>query len=169
MPAAAHPSLAPIFSVDEATHTITFSRALRGTPEQAFAAWTDPRQVALWWDPTGEPLWLCEIDLRVGGTFRFLSASRPDMPFSGVYREIAPPRRLVFDAMGAEGRVAFDPSGDGTSMTVEIVCADRAHLQQFVAMGVAAGTSGTLDNLVAHMSTATTSTGSGADDVEGDA
>jgi uncharacterized protein YndB with AHSA1/START domain len=151
MPAAAHPSSPPNFSVDEATHTITFSRALRGTPEQAFAAWTEPRQVALWWDPTGEPLWLCEIDLRVGGTFLFIAASHPDRPFTGVYREIDPPGRLVFDAMGAEGRVALDRSGSGTSMTVEIVCADPAHLQQFVSMGVAAGTSGTLDNLVAHI------------------
>jgi uncharacterized protein YndB with AHSA1/START domain len=157
MSAAARPSATQSFAVDEATHTITFSRALRGTPEQAFAAWTDPRQVAVWWDPTGEPLWLCEIDLRVGGKFVFVSASHPDMPFSGVYREIAPPARLVFDAMGAEGRVALEPSGGGTSMTVEIVCADPAHLQQFVAMGAAAGTSATLDNLVAHVSTLTSS------------
>lgn len=151
MPAAAHPFSPPNFALDEAAHTIRFERALHGTPEQAFEAWTDPRQVALWWDPTGEPLSRCEIDLRVGGTFVFVSAAHPEMPFTGVYRQIDRPHRLVFDAMGAEGRVILEPSGAGSRMTVEIVCANAAHLQQFVAMGVAAGTSGTLDNLVAHL------------------
>lgn len=151
MPAAAHPLAPPSFEIDEAAHTIRFARALRGTPDQAFAAWTDPRQVEVWWDPAGEPLARCEIDLRIGGTFVFVSRAHPEMPFSGVYRQIERPRRLVFDAMGAEGRVSLEPSAAGTDMVVEIVCANAAHLQQFVAMGVAAGTSVTLDNLVAHL------------------
>jgi hypothetical protein len=59
---------------------------------------------------------------------------------------------LVFDAMGAEGRVMLAPAeGGGTAMIVEIACANEAHLQQFVAMGVAAGTSQTMDNLVAFV------------------
>jgi len=149
--AAAHPFARTDFSVDEAAHTIRFVRSLPGTPERAFAAWTDPRQVALWWDPTGVPLPRCEIDLRVGGAFAFVSRDHPEMPFSGVYKEISPPNRLMFDAFGAEGRVSLEPSGSGTEMIVEIVCANEAHLKQFVAMGVAAGTSATLDNLAAHL------------------
>jgi uncharacterized protein YndB with AHSA1/START domain len=151
MPAAAHPFAPTDFSVDEAAHTIRFVRAVQGTPEKAFEAWTDPRQVALWWDPTGEPLSRCEIDLRVGGAFAFVSRDHPEMPFSGVYREIAPPNRLVFDALGAEGRVSLEKSATGTEMIVEIACANEAHLKQFVAMGVAVGTSATLDNLAVHL------------------
>jgi uncharacterized protein YndB with AHSA1/START domain len=104
----------------------------------------------LWWDPAGERLQRCDIDLRVGGGFTLVSRGHADMPFAGTYREISPPARLVFDAMGAEGRVILEPSGTGTAMIVEIACANEAHLQQFVAMGVAAGTSQTLDNLVGH-------------------
>ena len=137
------------FEIDEAAHTIRFTRRLAAVPERVFAAWTRPEEVTLWWDPSGEPLVRCEIDLRVGGAFTFVSAGHP--PFPGVYREISPPSRLVFDAHGAEGRVLLERRGDGTAMTVEIVCVNEEHLRQFVAIGVAAGTSGTLDNLVAHV------------------
>jgi uncharacterized protein YndB with AHSA1/START domain len=140
------------FELDEATHTLRFTRRLAAPPELVFAAWTDPEQVACWWDAAGERLLRCEIDLRVGGGFTFVSRSHPDMAFAGIYREIAPPSRLVFDAMGAEGRVMLEPAGSaGTVLVVEIACASEAHLQQFVAMGVAAGTSQTMDNLVAYV------------------
>jgi uncharacterized protein YndB with AHSA1/START domain len=152
MPPAAH-GLAPAdFAVDRETNILRFTRRLAGAPEQVFAAWTDPRQVELWWDPAGEKLSRCDIDLRVGGAFTFVGRSHPEMPFSGVYRELAPPSRLVFDAMGAVGRVALTPADDeGTLMVVEIACASAEHLQQFVDKGVADGTSRTLDNLVMHV------------------
>lgn len=151
MPPAAHALTPADFTVDHQTHTIRFERRLAAPPERVFAAWTEPRQIELWWDPTGAPLARCEIDLRVGGAFTFVGQSHPDRPFSGVYRAIEPPSRLMFDAMGAEGRVALTPADGGTAMVVEIACASAEHLQQFVAMGVAEGTSRTLDNLVAHI------------------
>jgi uncharacterized protein YndB with AHSA1/START domain len=147
MPPAAQAPAAADFAIDIETHTLRFARLLAGTPEQAFAAWTDPRQVELWWDPAGERLSRCEIDLRVGGAFTFVSRSHPEMPFSGVYRDIARPGRIVFDALGAEGRVTLSETGGGTSMTVEIACSSAEHLEQFLQRGVAKGTSQTLDNL----------------------
>ena len=151
MPPAPH-TLAPSdFTVDHGTHTLRFERRLSAPPERVFAAWTDPRQLELWWDPSGAKLARCEIDLRVGGSFTFVGCGHPDMPFSGVYRAIEPPSRLAFDAMGAEGRVVLTPVDGGTAMVVEIACASAEHLQQFVAMGVAEGTSGTLDNLAAYV------------------
>lgn len=146
-------SLAPTgFAVDEAAHTIRFTRRFAAPRERVFAAWTEPAQVAAWWDPSGEPLERCEIDLHVGGGFAFVSRGHADRPFAGTYKEIAPPGRLVFSAMGAEGRVLLaEAAGGGTLMTVDIACASAEHLAQFVAMGVAIGTSKTLDNLVAHV------------------
>lgn len=143
------PFAASGFEVDAAPHTIRFVRRFGAVPQAVFDAWTQPEQVSRWWDPTGAPLVRCDIDLRVGGTFTFLGEGHPQMPFSGTWREISPPRRLVFDAMGAEGRVLLEAEGEGTVMTVEIACASDEHLRQFVAMGVADGTSRTLDNLVA--------------------
>lgn len=151
MPAAAHPLSPAGFELDQAAHTLRFTRQLAAPPARAFAAWTDPAQVAQWWDPTGAPLERCEIDLRVGGEFTFVSPGHADMPFTGHYREIAPPGRLAFIAMGAQGRVTLAGAGSGTRMTVEIICASAEHLQQFVKLGVADGTSQTLDNLVSFL------------------
>jgi uncharacterized protein YndB with AHSA1/START domain len=135
------------FAIDEATHTIRFVRELHVPPERVFTAWTTPSELAQWWDPAGERLAICEMQLRPGGEFRFVTSHHPDRPFTGTYLEIAPPDRLVFDANGATGRVLLDPQPGGTRMTVEIACRSAEHLAQFVAMGVADGTSVTLDNL----------------------
>ena len=138
------------FSIDRASNSIRFERHIPVAPHDIFAAWTEPQQVTQWWDPEGRPLTKCDIDLRVGGRFSFVSAGHPEMPFTGVYRTISPPDLLVFDAMGAEGRVRLESAAGGTRMIVEIICSSPEHMQQFMQMGVAAGTSQTLDNLVAY-------------------
>jgi len=137
--------------IDHATNTIRFVRSFDAPAELVFEAWTKPEHLRCWWDAAGGPLSVCEVDLRPGGSFRFVSQSHPDMPFTGVYLEIAPPQRLVFEAMHSTGRVQFSSAGGKTRLTVEIVCGSAEQLEQFVQMGVAAGTSQTLDNLVAYI------------------
>lgn len=142
------------FGVDEAAHTIRFVRHLDAPPSGVFAAWTEPEQLAQWWDATGETLARCDVDLRPGGEFRFATRHHPDRPFTGVYTQIAPPGLLVFEANGATGRVVLEERAGGTRMTVEIACRSPEHLSQLVAMGIAAGTSRTLDNLLRHFRSA---------------
>jgi uncharacterized protein YndB with AHSA1/START domain len=115
---------------------------------QAFKAWTLPEHVAQWWDAAGERLVTCEIDLRIGGAFTFISKSHPHMPFTGTYEEVTPPNRLVFTAMAAKGVVALQPKGSGTHMVVEIVCGSADMLEHYKTVGVAVGTAQTMDNLV---------------------
>jgi len=136
--------------VDRVAHTIRFVRTFSASRSDIFNAWTQPEQVARWWDPSGAPLEECEIDLRPGGAFKF-AARGLQHAFDGIYREIVPPDHLVFDAMGAIGTVALTESGDQTVMTVTIACSSAAHLDQFMAMGVDAGTARTLDNLVVYI------------------
>ena len=138
------------FTLDRAAHTVRFERMLAAPPAQVFSAWTQPDRVALWWDPSGQPLAQCDIDLRIGGGFTFVGHGHPAMPFTGTYREIVPGERLIFDALGAVGTVRLTAHAHGTHMTVEIICTSDAHFEQFVQMGVHAGTSATLDNLVRH-------------------
>jgi uncharacterized protein YndB with AHSA1/START domain len=137
--------------IDRGSHTITLTRDFDAPRTQIFEAWTQPEQVTCWWDAAGEPLVVCEIDLRPGGTFRFVSKSHPEMPFAGIYSEIAPPERLIFQALGAVGRVMFRESAGRTHMTVEIECRSAEHLEQYLAMGVDVGTAQTLDNLVEYV------------------
>ena len=76
---------------------LVITRVLDAPRELVFAAWTDPRHVAQWWGPQGWTTSVCEIDLRPGGAWHFVWR-RPDgaeMAMRGVYREVAPPERLV--------------------------------------------------------------------------
>jgi uncharacterized protein YndB with AHSA1/START domain len=137
---------------DRATNTIVLTRTFNAPCEQVFEAWTQPDHVACWWDPSGARLSVCEIDLKPDGAFRFVNRDQPDVPpFSGVYREIVPPQKLVFEAMGAIGRVTLEDTGGETLLTVSITCGSAAHFDQFLQMGVDAGTSQTLDNLVDYV------------------
>lgn len=150
MPAQPQPGAKTNLEIDRATHTIRFKRDFDAPKAELFEAWTRPEHVTWWWDAAGGRLTICEIDLRPGGAFRFVTAGRPDMAFAGTYSEIAPPDRLVFEAMGATGRVIFREAAGKTHMTVEIECRSAEHLEQFVQMGVDVGTAQTLDNLVAY-------------------
>ena len=92
--------------IDRGAHTIRLKRIFDAPRAQIFEAWTRPEHVTCWWDAAGVPLTVCEIDLRPGESFKFVTKGHPEMPFVGTYREIAPPERLVFEAIGATGRVS---------------------------------------------------------------
>lgn len=144
------------FAIDRKMHAIVLTREFAASREQVFAAWTRPEHVKCWWDPTGEPLAECEIDLRPGGAFRFVNRHADGHAgghaFAGVYREISPPDHLVFEAMEAIGRVTLEKIGGKTRLTVKIECGTAARLEQYLKMGIGDGTAKTLDNLVAHVS-----------------
>lgn len=64
-----------------------------------FEAMTKPEHVKQWWGRLGDgySVPVCEIDLRVGGAWRFVNRHpHGEAAFHGEYREIAPPSRLVF-------------------------------------------------------------------------
>ncbi len=130
--------------------TLTFQRTLRAPREQVFDAWTRPEELSEWWDPTGAKLASCTIDLRPDGSFTFVNQGHSP-PFSGVYRVIERPSRLVFDVMGSVGTVLLEAEGDFTRMKVTIRCASAEQVEQFIKLGVRDGTERTLDNLVRRM------------------
>ncbi|MEO8844847.1 MAG: SRPBCC domain-containing protein [Kofleriaceae bacterium] len=139
-------------TIDPTTFTITFQRTFKASREDVFEAWTLPDQIAEWWDPSGARLTECAIDLRPGGTFKFVNKdSAHSPPFAGVYRAIEAPSLLVFDAMGSVGTVRLEADRGTTNMTVTIRCASAAQLEQFVKLGVDVNTDRTFDNLVAFM------------------
>jgi uncharacterized protein YndB with AHSA1/START domain len=63
-----------------------------------FDALTRPELLPRWHGARGWHLVVCEVDLRVGGAWRFVSRGPDDveMGHGGVYRVIDPPHRLVF-------------------------------------------------------------------------
>lgn len=78
---------------------IVITRDFNAPRALVFAAMTRPEHVRRWYGLRGSTMPVCEIDLRLGGPWRFVlrdpETGRED-GFSGEYREIAPPERLVF-------------------------------------------------------------------------
>lgn len=151
MPAQSQANARTGLEIDRRTHTIRLVRTFAAPRSEIFEAWTKPEHVTCWWDAAGEPLKACDIDLRPGGAFKFVAKGQPDMAFAGTYSEIVPPERLVFEALGATGRVLLQDVAGRTHMTVEIECRSAEQLEQYLKMGVDVGTSQTLDNLVGYV------------------
>lgn len=78
---------------------IRMTRLFDAPPALVFEAMTKPEHVREWWGRLGEgySVPVCEIDLRVGGHWRFVNRHpRGEAAFRGEYLEIVPPSRLVF-------------------------------------------------------------------------
>ena len=78
---------------------IRMTRLFDAPPWLVFEAMTRPEHVKQWWGRLGDgySVPVCEIDLRVGGRWRFVNRHpKGEAAFHGEYREIAPPSRLVF-------------------------------------------------------------------------
>jgi uncharacterized protein YndB with AHSA1/START domain len=134
------------------SRTIVLTRTIGAPRTQVFEAWTQPEHVTHWWDPAGEPLAECAIDLRPGGTFRFVNArSSGHESFEGVYRELVPPERIVFERNGLIGTIVFNADHKRTQLVVTIECKSEAERDQLLRMGIAVGTARTLDNLARYL------------------
>ena len=77
---------------------IVMTRILNAPRSLVFDAFTKPELVRRWLlGPDGWTMPVCDIDLRVGGSYRYVwrHASGNEMGMGGVYREIVPPERIV--------------------------------------------------------------------------
>jgi len=79
---------------------IRLTRLFDAPRNLVFEAMSKPEHVTQWWGRLGEgySVPVCEIDLRPGGAWRFVNRTPKGqlVAFYGVYREIAPPERLVY-------------------------------------------------------------------------
>ena len=80
-------------------HEIRLTRLFDAPRQLVFEAMTKPEHVRQWWGCLGDgySVPVCEVDLRVGGKWRFVNRHpKGEAAFHGEYREITPPSRLVF-------------------------------------------------------------------------
>ena len=76
---------------------ILITRELAAPPALVYRAWTTPELVKRWWSGGHGPVTVAEIDLRVGGTWRYvISGDGYEVAFHGEYREIVPDEKVVF-------------------------------------------------------------------------
>ena len=77
---------------------VVMTREFNAPRELVFQALTKPELLLRWFDgPPGWSLVVCEIDLRVGGSYRYVwqGPNGVKMGMGGIYREITPPERIV--------------------------------------------------------------------------
>jgi len=95
---------------------ITLTRLFDAPRELVWEAMTKPEHVRRWWGCLDErySVPVCEIDLRVGGTWRFVGRGpEGDFPaFFGAYLEIDRPGRLVYTEI-------FEPFPDAASVVTQ--------------------------------------------------
>ena len=133
---------------------IVMTRVFNAPRELVFDAWTKPDLVRRWLlGPPGWTMPVCEIDLRVGGAYRFewLSQAGTVMGMGGVYREIVIPERILntqlFDQdwTGGEtlGTLLLTEHAGKTTLTNKVLYSSReardAALRTRMAEGVEAG------------------------------
>ncbi len=108
--------------------TLVIERTFKASPERVFKAWTDPSVLIRWWGTDAYQAPAPQLDVRVGGAWRspMVGPNGEQHTVSGVYREIAPPRKLAFtwawdQEDGSRGHetvvdVTFEPVPGGTKI-----------------------------------------------------
>ena len=118
--------------------------------------WTQPDLFKQWYGPRGMSVPTAEMDVRVGGRRKICMAmTSPErsmtMWFTGVYKEVDPPHRLIYteSMCDAEGNIIPprsvgmpDDFPDITEIIVELSEADGATHMVMVHVGVSEGTAG---------------------------
>lgn len=113
---------------------IVMQRAFRGPAQTLFDMWTKPEHVRRWYGVRQTTVTVCDIDLRVGGGWRWVVAKPQGMEiaFSGEFLEIAPPRLFRrterFEAMPGPGAIVtctFDEKEGETTFTMHMLFEDR--------------------------------------------
>jgi uncharacterized protein YndB with AHSA1/START domain len=109
--------------------TLRLHRELPAPRPVVFRACVEPDDLARWWGPHGFTTPHIELDLRVGGGFRF-GMQPPDgerFHLSGEFRKIEPPGRLVYTFRWEEPdpddretvvTMSFGDRGDSTEVVV---------------------------------------------------
>jgi uncharacterized protein YndB with AHSA1/START domain len=132
------------------------TRAFNAPRALVFEAMTKPEHVRKWYGLRSHTLTVCDIDLRVGGRWRYVlqSPDGQEFAFSGEYREIDPPARLVsteeFEAMPGTGyvvTVTMNERDGVTTLQSHLVYQRPEHRDGHIASGMEPGMNETFDRL----------------------
>src|SRR5437764_4797414 len=108
---------------------IVLTRMFDAPRHMVFDAFSKPELLKRWFGPRGWSLVVCEVDLRVGGGFRFVlrGPEGHEMGMRGTYRELVPPDRSVhmesFEDYPGESQVtaAFVEAAGKTTLTATVL------------------------------------------------
>jgi uncharacterized protein YndB with AHSA1/START domain len=146
---------------------LVLTRVFKAPARIIFDVWTKPEHVRKWYGVQSTAVTVCDIDLRVGGAWRWV-VTKPqgmEIAFSGVFLEIDPPRRLqrteLFEAMPGAGSVVtltFDENDGQTTFAMHMLFERKEHRDICLQSGMELGVTECFDNidhLVTALATAT--------------
>ena len=137
---------------------IRMTRLFDAPRHLVFEAMSKPEHITQWWGHLGEgySVPVCEVDLRVGGAWRFVNRTPKGelVAFYGVYREIAPPERVVFteifeqfpDTESVVTAVLTEENGK-TRLTASVLYPFRDIRDMVIGTGMAKGAAISYDRL----------------------
>jgi uncharacterized protein YndB with AHSA1/START domain len=155
---------------------IVMTRDVNAPRRMVFDAFTKPELVKQWLlGPPGWSMPVCEIDLRVGGAYRYVwrrDSDGTEMGMGGVYREIVPQERIVstevFDHAWypgeAVGTLILSEQRGITTITQTVLYQSREARDGVLKSGMESGVAASYDRLatlVASLGTAGTGKGAG--------
>jgi uncharacterized protein YndB with AHSA1/START domain len=145
---------------------IAMTRAFDAPRELVFDAFTKPELVQRWLlGPPGWSMPVCEIDLKAGGTYRYVWRRDDDgteMGMGGVYHEIAAPERIVhtekFDDPWYTGEAlvttVFAENAGRTMVTQTMLLESREARDAVLATGMESGVVASYDRLAELLASA---------------
>ena len=160
----------PVLVTAPGDRDIVVERAFDAPRRAVFAAYTQPDLLRRWFGPHGFTLTECEIDLRVGGHWRYVvrgpslnGTDRNEMILQGYYREVEPPELLVTTQVFGDEYIAdnasiasarFEEHDGRTTLTISVRYATGAERDEMATSGMAEGMGQgyeRLDDLLATM------------------
>jgi uncharacterized protein YndB with AHSA1/START domain len=140
---------------------IVLTRVFDAPRSMVWDSFSKPELLTRWFGPRGWSLVVCEVDLKVGGGFRFVlrGPDGRDMGMRGVYREIVPPERSVhmesFDDYPGESQVTsvFVEQGGKTTLTATVLYPSKEVRDIVIQSGMEHGAAESYDKLAELLAT----------------
>jgi len=141
---------------------ILIQREFDAPKHLVYRAWTTPELVKRWWHANRGKVTVVEIDLRVGGTWRYVMVADDgyEVAFHGDYREIVPNERIVSTEIyeglpegvseeeGATvNTVTFAEANERTTLTLLVQATSKISRDAIIDSGMEAGLQDALDLL----------------------
>ena len=137
---------------------ILITREFDAPRHLVYKAWTTPELIQRWWPANRGKATVTEVDLRVGGRWRWAMATDDgfEVAFHGEYRELIPDQRIVwtevyegFPEADAEALNTLTLTEDGgrTAMTLLVQHRSQAHRDAHINSGMEDGLQDALDLL----------------------
>lgn len=128
---------------------ILIAREFDAPRHLVYRAYTTPELVKRWWAGQRGEVTSAEIDLRVGGTWRYVMVANGgyEVAFHGEYRELVPDARIVTtevyegapESGAALNTVTFEEAGGRTTLTILVDCPSRDVRDMIIDSGMEGG------------------------------